>query len=93
MRNRLRPEGRISWRRPVWLAAALVSAMVAVPVPVRSAGENPQTSPAGTIEEVIVSKTPYYTNIEAMVSGTIQNYNSFKLNDPFRIVEIGRAHV
>ncbi len=86
MRNRLRPEGRFPWRRRVWLAAALVTATVAVPAPARPAGETPQGSPAGKIEEVVVSKTPYYTNIETMVSGKIDNYNSFKLNDPFRIV-------
>ena len=86
MRNRLRPEGRSPWRRRVWMAAALVSAMVAVPALVQSAGETPQASPAGKVEEVVVSKTPYYTNIETMVSGKIDNYNSFKLNDPFRIV-------
>jgi len=38
------------------------------------------------VEEVVVSKTPHYTNIEATASGEIANYNSFKLNDPFRIV-------
>ena len=33
-----------------------------------------------------VSKSPYNTTIQASVDGAIENYNSFKLNDPFRIV-------
>ncbi len=47
--------------------------------------ENP-VIPGGSVREVTVSRTPYYTNIEAVVDGKIENYNSFKLNDPFRIV-------
>ena len=87
MKNRLRPEGRNPRRYRVWLAAAaLVLAMVAVPGLVQAAQDAPQAAPGGKIEEVIVSKTPYYTNIEAKVSGKIENTNSFKLNDPFRIV-------
>ena len=87
MKNRLRPEGRYPRRYQVGLAAAaLVSAMGAVPAIVVAAGDAPQAAPGGKIEEVIVSKTPYYTNIEATVSGKIENTNSFKLNDPFRIV-------
>jgi type IV pilus assembly protein PilQ len=35
---------------------------------------------------VTVSKSPYNTTIQASVDGAIENYNSFKLNDPFRIV-------
>jgi type IV pilus assembly protein PilQ len=87
MKNRLRPEGRNPRRYQVWLAAAaLVLAMVAVPGLVQAAQDASQAAPGGKIEEVIVSKTPYYTNIEAKVSGKIENTNSFKLNDPFRIV-------
>ncbi len=87
MRNRLRPKGRYSWRYQAWLAAAaLVSAMVVVPILVQAATEAPPAASGVRVEEVVVSKTPYYTNIEATVSGKIENYNSFKLNDPFRIV-------
>lgn len=87
MRNRLRPKGRYSWRYQAWLAAAaLVSTMVVVPTLVQAAAEVPPAAPGVRVEEVVVSKTPYYTNIEATVSGKIENYNSFKLNDPFRIV-------
>ncbi|NNG46400.1 MAG: AMIN domain-containing protein, partial [Deltaproteobacteria bacterium] len=87
MRNRLRPKGRYSWRYQAWLAAAaLVSVMVVVPTLVQAAAEAPPAASGVRVEEVVVSKTPYYTNIEATVSGKIENYNSFKLNDPFRIV-------
>ncbi|MGZ9251228.1 MAG: type IV pilus secretin PilQ [Candidatus Deferrimicrobiaceae bacterium] len=87
MKNRLRSMGRYLWRYQAWLAAAaLVSAMGAVPAIVVAAGDAPQAAPGGRIEEIVVSKTPYYTNIEAKVSGKIENTNSFKLNDPFRIV-------
>ena len=51
-----------------------------------AASPPPGASPTGSIKEVIVTKTPHYTNIEALVEGKIGNYNSFKLNDPFRIV-------
>jgi len=40
----------------------------------------------GRMKEVVVSKTPYNTTIQAVIEGTIENYDSFKLNDPFRIV-------
>ncbi|MGW8284417.1 MAG: AMIN domain-containing protein, partial [Candidatus Deferrimicrobiaceae bacterium] len=86
MRNRLRPMGRYPRRHQIWLAATvLISAMVCVPAFVLAATD---VSPASgvRVEEVVVSKTPHYTNIEATASGEIANYNSFKLNDPFRIV-------
>jgi len=87
MRNRLRPKGRYSWRYQAWFAAAaLVCAMVAVPILVQAAAEAPPAASGVRVEEIVVSKTPHYTNIEATVSGKIENYNSFKLNDPFRIV-------
>jgi type IV pilus assembly protein PilQ len=60
--------------------------MVVVPTLVQAAAEAPPAASGVRVEEVVVSKTPYYTNIEATVSGKIENYNSFKLNDPFRIV-------
>lgn len=51
-----------------------------------NAASPPAAAPTGSIKEIVVTKTPHYTNIEALVEGTIGNYNSFKLNDPFRIV-------
>jgi len=86
MRNRLRPMGRYPRRHQIWLAATvLISAMAGVPALVLAAADVPPA--AGVrVEEVVVSKTPHYTNIEATASGEIANYNSFKLNDPFRIV-------
>ncbi len=87
MRNRLRPMGRYSWGYRAWLAAAaLVCAMVVAPALVQAAAEAPPAASGVRVEEVVVSKTPYYTNIEATMSGKIENYNSFQLNDPFRIV-------
>jgi type IV pilus assembly protein PilQ len=86
MRNRIRPMGRYPRRHQIWLAAiVLISAMAGVPAFVQAAAD---VSPASgvRVEEVVVSKTPHYTNIEATASGEIANYNSFKLNDPFRIV-------
>jgi len=86
MRNRLRPMGRYPRRYQIWLTAAvLVSAMAGVPALLQAAADAPAASGV-RVEEVVVSKTPHYTNIEATASGEILNYNSFKLNDPFRIV-------
>jgi type IV pilus assembly protein PilQ len=86
MSNRLRPMGRYPRRYKIWLAAAvLVSAMAGVPALGQAAADAPPASGV-RVEEVVVSKTPHYTNIEAVASGEIENYNSFKLNDPFRIV-------
>ncbi|MGA6992890.1 MAG: secretin N-terminal domain-containing protein, partial [Candidatus Deferrimicrobiaceae bacterium] len=86
MRNRLRPMGRYPRRYQVWLAAAaLVCTIAGVPALVQAAADVPPASGV-RVEEVVVSKTPHYTNIEATASGEILNYNSFKLNDPFRIV-------
>jgi len=59
--------------------------MAGVPAFVQAAADVPPASGV-KVEEVVVSKTPHYTNIEATASGEIANYNSFKLNDPFRIV-------
>lgn len=67
--------------RTILLVAALLAAM-ACPV-ASSAADIAQVS---KIREITVAKTPYYTNIEASIDGKIENYNSFKLNDPFRIV-------
>ena len=86
MRNRLRPMGRYPRRHQIWLAATvLISAMAGVPALAQTAADVPPA--AGVkVEEVVVTNTPHYTNIEATASGEIANYNSFKLNDPFRIV-------
>ncbi|HZW36688.1 MAG TPA: AMIN domain-containing protein, partial [Candidatus Deferrimicrobiaceae bacterium] len=72
---------------PAW-QAALVLLAIAVTAPswLPAAEMEPSAVPGGTVKEVTISKTPYYTNIEASVEGKIENYNSFKLNDPFRIV-------
>ncbi|MGA7105596.1 MAG: type IV pilus secretin PilQ [Candidatus Deferrimicrobiaceae bacterium] len=86
MRNRLRLMGRYPRRYQIWLTAAvLVSAMAGVPALLQAAADAPAASGV-RVEEVVVSKTPHYTNIEVTASGEILNYNSFKLNDPFRIV-------
>lgn len=86
MRNRLRPKGRYPRRRQVWLATVALGILLGVPAVGRPAGEAQQAAPGVKVENVVVSKTPYYTNIETTVSGKIENYNSFKLSDPFRIV-------
>ena len=76
MRNRLRPMGRYPRRYQIWLAATVfISAMAGVPAFVQAAADVPP--PSGVkVEEVVVSKTPHYTNIEATASGEIANYNS-----------------
>jgi type IV pilus assembly protein PilQ len=74
-------------RNPAWPAAMLLLAIAAaVPSLLSAAEKEPPAVPGGSLKELTVSKTPYYTNIEASVEGKIENYNSFKLNDPFRIV-------
>jgi len=74
-------------RYPAWPAALLLLAIAAAaPSWLRAAEKEPPVVPGGSVKEVTVSKTQYYTNIEASVEGKIENYNSFKLNDPFRIV-------
>ncbi|MBI5419628.1 MAG: type IV pilus secretin PilQ [Deltaproteobacteria bacterium] len=74
-------------RYPAWPAALVLLAFLAAsPSWLPAAEKEPPVVPGGSIKEVTVSKTPYYTNIEAVVDGKIENYNSFKLNDPFRIV-------
>jgi type IV pilus assembly protein PilQ len=80
-------------RRPAWLAALILLPLaVAVPSRVPAAEVEPPAAVApanaqvGQIKDITISKTPYNTVIEAIVDGKIENYNSFKLNDPFRIV-------
>jgi type IV pilus assembly protein PilQ len=72
------------------VAMALACALL---VPVAIAEESPGPgaaqpagAPAARIREVTVSKSPYNTTVQVSVDGAIENYNSFKLNDPFRIV-------
>jgi len=72
------------------VAMALAGALL-VPAAIAAESSGPGVaSPAGAtgarIKEVAVSKSPYNTTIQASVDGSIENYNSFKLNDPFRIV-------
>jgi len=92
MMTPLRHSGRVLWPRVLqgMVAMALACALL---VPVAIAAEpsgpgaaQPAGAPGARIREVTVSKTPYNTTIQASVDGAIENYNSFKLNDPFRIV-------
>ena len=92
MMTPLRHSGRVLWPRFLkgMAAMALACAML---VPVAFAAEpsgpdaaQPAGAPGARIREVTVSKSPYSTTIQASVDGAIENYNSFKLNDPFRIV-------
>jgi len=73
------------------LAAMAVACVLFAPAasaadPAAPAPANPAGTEGARVKEVTVSKSPYSTTIETVVEGTIQNYNSFKLNDPFRIV-------
>ena len=92
MMTPLRHSGRVLWPRVLqgMVAMALACALL---VPVAIAAEpagpgaaQPAGAPGARIREVTVSKSPYNTTIQASVDGAIENYNSFKLNDPFRIV-------
>jgi type IV pilus assembly protein PilQ len=73
------------------MAAMALACALLVPVAIAAEPSVPGAAqPAGAtgarIREVTVSKSPYNTTIQASVDGVIENYNSFKLNDPFRIV-------
>ena len=92
MMTPLRHSGRVHWPRVLQGMAAMTLAC-ALLVPAAIAAEpagpdaaQPAGAPGATIREVTVSKSPYNTTIQASVDGAIENYNSFKLNDPFRIV-------
>lgn len=92
MMTPLRHSGRVLWPRVLQGMAAMALAC-AMLVPVAIAAEpsgpdaaQPAGAPGARIREVTVSKSPYNTTIQASVDGAIENYNSFKLNDPFRIV-------
>ena len=92
MMTPLRHSGRVLWPR-VLQGMAVMALACALLVPAAIAAEpsgpgaaQPAGAPGATIREVTVSKSPYNTTIQASVDGVIENYNSFKLNDPFRIV-------
>ena len=92
MMTPLRHSGRVHWPRVLQGMAAMTLAC-ALLVPAAIAAEPAGTdaaqsagAPGASIREVTVSKSPYNTTIQASVDGAIENYNSFKLNDPFRIV-------
>ena len=85
----LRPTGR-SLRSRAPMAALILACAIALPA---FAAEAPTLAPqqqaegkGARIREVTVTKSPYSTTIQAVVDGAIENYNSFKLDDPFRIV-------
>ena len=75
-------------RYPAWPVAALFLLAIAAAAPswLPAAEAEAPVVPGGSVKEVTVSRTPYTTDIEASVEGKIENYNSFKLDDPFRIV-------
>jgi type IV pilus assembly protein PilQ len=78
---------RADKRNPAWPAALVLLAIAAAaPSWLAAAEVEAPVVPGGSVKEVTVSRTPYTTDIEASVEGKIENYNSFKLNDPFRIV-------
>jgi type IV pilus assembly protein PilQ len=68
------------------LACALLVPAAIAAEPSDPGAAQPAGAPGARIREVTVSKSPYNTTIQASVDGAIENYNSFKLNDPFRIV-------
>ena len=92
MMTPLRHSGRVLWPRVLQGMAAMALACALI-VPAAIAAEpsgpgaaQPAGAPGAKIREVTVSKSPYNTTIRASVDGAIENYNSFKLSDPFRIV-------
>ncbi|MHB1025159.1 MAG: type IV pilus secretin PilQ [Desulfobacteria bacterium] len=92
MMTPLRHSGRVLWPRVLQgMAAVALACALLVPAATAAEPSGPRDAqsagaPGATIREVTVSKSPYNTTIQASVDGTIENYNSFKLNDPFRIV-------
>ena len=92
MMTPLRHSGRVLWPRVLQgMAAMALACALLVPVAIAAepsgpAAAQPAGAPGARIREVTVSKSPYNTTIQASVDGGIENYNSFKLNDPFRIV-------
>ena len=92
MMTPLRHSGRVLWPRVLQgMAAMALACAMLVPVAIAAEPSAPDAAqsagaPGARIREVTVSKSPYNTTIQASVDGAIENYNSFKLNDPFRIV-------
>jgi type IV pilus assembly protein PilQ len=92
MMTPLRHSGRVLWPRVLQgmvamaLACALLVPAAIAAEPAAPDAAQPAGAPGARIREVTVSKSPYNTTIQASVDGAIENYNSFKLNDPFRIV-------
>jgi len=70
-----------------WLAALILFCSAAGSWAAGAAEGGAPAGPAGgRLKDVTVSRSPYYTTIEVLAEGRIENYNSFKLSDPFRIV-------
>jgi type IV pilus assembly protein PilQ len=71
-------------------ALAAAFALLAAPATAAEQGAAAPAKPAGAegarVKEVTVVKSPYNTTVETVVDGPIESYNSFKLDDPFRIV-------
>ena len=92
MMTPLRHSGRVLWPRvlqgmaAVALACAILAPVAIAAEPAGPGAAPPAGAPGASIREVTVSKSPYNTTIQASVDGAIENYNSFKLSDPFRIV-------
>ncbi len=92
MMTPLRHSGRVLWPRVLQgMVAMALACAILVPVAIAAEPAGPgaaqsAAAPGAKIREVTVSKSPYNTTIQASVDGVIENYNSFKLNDPFRIV-------
>ncbi|HEY5461193.1 MAG TPA: AMIN domain-containing protein, partial [Deferrimonas sp.] len=92
MMTPLRHSGRVLWPRVLQgMAAMALACALLVPAAIAAEPSGPSVvqaagAPGATIREVTVSKSPYNTTIKASVDGAIENYNSFKLSDPFRIV-------
>jgi type IV pilus assembly protein PilQ len=92
MKTPLRHSGKALWPRvlkgiaAVALACAILAPAATAAEPAGPGAAQPAGASGARIREVTVSKSPYNTTIQASVDGAIENYNSFKLNDPFRIV-------
>ncbi len=92
MMTPLRLSGRVLWPRVMqgMLALALACALLAPPaIAAEPAGPGAAQQAGATgakVKDLTISKSPYSTTIQAVVDGAIENYNSFKLSDPFRIV-------
>jgi type IV pilus assembly protein PilQ len=91
MMTPLRLSGRVFRPRVTqgMVVLTLACALLASPVIAAEPAGPGAAKPAGAgsrVKELTVSKTPYGTTIQAVIEGAIENYNSFKMNDPFRIV-------